>query len=730
VRSVLCNLPRDLSETYSRIIDRTYNSPGGDAKLEMMRKVFRWVSGAKRSLDLAELEEAVGLDPSDKSFPVDRIARHEGKRLISACGNLVIYDEEDGSVGFAHHTVLQYLVTRSPRQHPSLLATDLRPTVVDTYIGEVCLAYLSYSDFETQLDKLPEHAELQHETAEALLWWNVPFASTIRQAVAWTRPRERRSQWRPIPLPVYIKPSKTWTRKFVLLEYIIAYWAFHTATWTKDSPTWPTFRHIALERELLFEVRPWNESQHQAKVDEVLEALQKHSGTLFDRGRRDDNVRIMQIYAWAMGNGAASLFTLLRPDHLTPYLCLVLAAILPGKAGSKVTLTQAFASLINTLLRKPHHPRALQLGFWNGALIYWLATQLELDFRPVMDWYYKEYGRWAKPDVLSFGVFSQDAISIAVEQGDTPAFIRLTNYHINAYQDLLAMINFLKLNNQLHHKMVLHLLSIELTNKAFFSHLGRELISAFQSLLPAIYEALEIDRDSLRSVSAAIGPLLLIAVLTNDRTGHPILIFIALRKYVNVLLRVKGLFQDVVSDKDKTTERLRLLLQGHEHRLCESLLAHIDLARDVLPTGLASGVSCTCHLDVLSALFFYNNTLWLNNHELQELIMEILSSYEASRRCAQYEHSAPGNALTQEFISWSVTAPTAVWERVLRLNLIKHDVESLEEEAEENILYFSPRRGTRVLQLSQRISHNHPVDLGSNTETDSVLPSPGLLSPN
>jgi hypothetical protein len=221
VRSVLCNLPRDLSETYSRIIDRTYNSPGGDAKLEMMRKVFRWVSGAKRSLDLAELEEAVGLDPSDKSFPVDRIARHEGKRLISACGNLVIYDEEDGSVGFAHHTVLQYLVTRSPRQHPSLLATDFRPTVVDTYIGEVCLAYLSYSDFETQLDKLPEHAELQHETAEALLWWNVPFASTIRQAVAWTRPRERRSQWRPIPLPVYIKPSKTWTRKFVLLEYII-----------------------------------------------------------------------------------------------------------------------------------------------------------------------------------------------------------------------------------------------------------------------------------------------------------------------------------------------------------------------------------------------------------------------------------------------------------------------------------------------------------------------------
>jgi hypothetical protein len=480
------------------------------------------------------------------------------------------------------------------------------------------------------------------------------------------------------------------------------YWAFHTATWTKDSPTWPTFRHIALERELLFEVRPWNESQHQAKVDEVLEALQKHSGTLFDRGRRDDNVRIMQIYAWAMGNGAASLFTLLRPDHLTPYLCLVLAAILPGKAGSKVTLTQAFASLINTMLRKPHHPWPLQLGFWNGALIYWLATQLELDFRPVMDWYYKEYGRRAKPDVLSSGVFSQDAMSIAVEQGDTSTFIWLTNYHINAYQDLLAMINFLKLNNQLHHKMVLHLLSIELTNKAFFSHLGRELISAFQSLLPAIYEALEIDRDSLRSVSAVIGPLLLIVVLTNDRTGHPILIFIALRKYVNVLLRVKGLFQDVVSDKDKTTERLRLLLQGHEHRLCESLLAHIDLARDVLPTGLASGVSCTCHLDVLSALFFYNNTLWLNNHELQELIMEILSSYEASRRCAQYEHSAPGNALTQEFISWSVTAPTAVWERVLRLNLIKHDVESLEEEAEENILYFSPRRGTRVLQLSQR----------------------------
>jgi hypothetical protein len=393
VRSVLRDLPRDLSETYSRIIRRTYDSPGGDAKLEMMRKVFCWISGAKRPLGLAELEEAVGLDPSDKSFPVDRVARHEGKRLVSACGNMVMYDDEDGSVGFAHHTVLQYLIARWPSQHPSLLATDFRPNVVDTYIGEVCLAYLSYSDFETQLDKLPGRAELQHETAEELFWWNVPFASILRQAFARTCPRERRSQWRSISLPVYIKPSKTWTRKFVLLDYIIAHWAFHTATWTKDSPTWITFCHIALERELLFEVRPWNDLQHHARVEEVLETLQVASGTLFDRGWRNNNVRIMHIYAWAMANGAASLFTLLDPQQLTPYLCLAIAAMYPSKVKSNVAPSKAFASLFNTLLQKPHSSRPLQLGFWNGALIYWLATQLELDFWEVMDWYYKEYGR-------------------------------------------------------------------------------------------------------------------------------------------------------------------------------------------------------------------------------------------------------------------------------------------------------------------------------------------------
>lgn len=695
VRAVLCNLPRDLSETYSRIIYRIHHRPGGVAKLETMRKVFQWVSGAKRPLDLAELEEAVGIEPTDQSFPANRIARHAGKRLVADCGNLVIYDEEDDTVSFAHQTVLQYLTTELPDQHLSLLATDFRPHVVDNFIGQVCLAYLSFSDFETQLAKVPERFELQRETVEELLWWGVPFSPRIRKAVAWARPWSRHAEkhaahQRPLVVPVYVKPSKAWTRKFVLLDYVVAYWAFYTADLTMNSPSWGKFRHIALERELLFDIRPWNEPQHVVTVDHILNTLQGVSGMSVDGGWRHDHLQSMHMYSWAMAHGVSSLLTLLDPDCLTPYLHLALAGMYPGKGKGGMGPSEAFVSLFKLLLQRPHSQRPLQLGFWNGALIYWLSTQLELNFQEVIDWYHEEYERWVKPDDFSFDVFYQDAILIAAQKGDASAFERLVECRLQNCEDLLSTLACLAQGSQTSSWALLRLISLDYSDQHVSPETRLDLICALQKFLPMIRPKFEMDGQTLRHSSAIVKPLIIVATLIGDRSGHPMLVFVALEEYIDrVALDQIGLdWTKTAFGTAVACTRLRNLLSKNIDDIFKSVRAYVALARELMraksPNAYlyakghyaSSGQKspCNCHLDVLSGLFFCENDLYTNDDDQEMVCLETVSSYDTFFDCGRHVQLRAGKELTSWFLCWAITTSDDIWERVLALRMPKSDV--------------------------------------------------------
>ena len=66
--------------------------------------------------------------------------------MLHRCRGLVIRDH--GIVRFAHHTVQQYLLsedTRSPEFTRSIKEAEL-------FVGTMCLTYLSFSDFETQIE--------------------------------------------------------------------------------------------------------------------------------------------------------------------------------------------------------------------------------------------------------------------------------------------------------------------------------------------------------------------------------------------------------------------------------------------------------------------------------------------------------------------------------------------------------------------------------------------------
>ncbi|KAI9766767.1 MAG: hypothetical protein M1839_004771 [Geoglossum umbratile] len=118
---------------------------------ESARKIFRWVAAAKRPLSLEELREAIAIQPCQPSLNSEAL-ENDVNRLVPYCGNLIVFDEEDKVVQFAHHTVKQFLLAES--RTPSLDSFHFQLPHADHDVGEVCVTYLNFNDFKRQLAKI------------------------------------------------------------------------------------------------------------------------------------------------------------------------------------------------------------------------------------------------------------------------------------------------------------------------------------------------------------------------------------------------------------------------------------------------------------------------------------------------------------------------------------------------------------------------------------------------
>lgn len=92
-----------MAATYARILEKISKSRTDTI---LAKKIFKRIVCAKRPLLIGGLGEAVALCSEDKSYDPEKIPRLS--RLIPACGNLVVLDENDSTVRLAHHTVQQF----------------------------------------------------------------------------------------------------------------------------------------------------------------------------------------------------------------------------------------------------------------------------------------------------------------------------------------------------------------------------------------------------------------------------------------------------------------------------------------------------------------------------------------------------------------------------------------------------------------------------------------------
>lgn len=269
IRETLDNLPEGLGDTYKRILIKISKSP---SRAKMAKNIFRWATVAKRPLNVEELKEAVAFEPDDKMWIVDKIPHEDF--MFESCRGLIIKDHEDETVHFAHHTVRQYLTGGLATKVDPLF--EISVVNVDIVAGQTCVAYLSFSDFETQITSTTSTARLEQKgvlESGGPLW--IPSILGIRKPMfdipyrllrgdPALRPSDP-NYWkhlRPTPKSK-ISPSTNLKNKYRLLSYVIDHWEPHTRWYDlSDSTFRRRLESLALHKTLAFDFRPWGPNQH------------------------------------------------------------------------------------------------------------------------------------------------------------------------------------------------------------------------------------------------------------------------------------------------------------------------------------------------------------------------------------------------------------------------------------------------------------------------------------
>ncbi|KAJ7499617.1 ankyrin repeat-containing domain protein [Mycena latifolia] len=134
VREALRQLPTDLKRTYDEAMERVDGQ--GEEDRQIAQLTLTWVANAKRPLLVAELQEALAIEPETTALDADNILDID--IILSVCAGLVVVDETIHVVRLIHYTMQHYLDSIQTERFPH----------AHTEITSRCLTYLSFPEFE------------------------------------------------------------------------------------------------------------------------------------------------------------------------------------------------------------------------------------------------------------------------------------------------------------------------------------------------------------------------------------------------------------------------------------------------------------------------------------------------------------------------------------------------------------------------------------------------------
>ena len=137
------SLPPTLDATYARILRRV-NESNHDVQI-MVQRSLRWIAHAQWALDVAELCEAISVNPGDTLLDRDNIPAVE--EILRRCSSLVRKSADGYGLEFAHFTVEEYLQKLDQVADNEFSAYHIQPEPCQIELAETCLTYLNLDDF-------------------------------------------------------------------------------------------------------------------------------------------------------------------------------------------------------------------------------------------------------------------------------------------------------------------------------------------------------------------------------------------------------------------------------------------------------------------------------------------------------------------------------------------------------------------------------------------------------
>ncbi|KAH8728455.1 hypothetical protein GQ44DRAFT_675817, partial [Phaeosphaeriaceae sp. PMI808] len=220
IRDALADLPKDLSETFARIL-RKSRSPGQSYQT----KILQLVSAAYRPLTATELREALSVVPGDTIWNPSRLL-NDIYSALACCGCLLIVDEEERTVRFVHHSVKQFVLNGCNNSNNNVAFTVEK---AQRTIADIVVTYLNYGIFGTELSRTKVPPVMIQSAQSSMIHAAIGSSSTVRGFALKLLKSRKRPDFDISKVlagarkPFQLRPAD----EFRFYSYAISYWLHH-----------------------------------------------------------------------------------------------------------------------------------------------------------------------------------------------------------------------------------------------------------------------------------------------------------------------------------------------------------------------------------------------------------------------------------------------------------------------------------------------------------------------
>lgn len=140
IKTALKSLPPTLDKTYERILCAIL-----EEDRDLAIRVLRWLLFSRRPMTLVEVVEGISVEVGHESMDPDA-KLNEPEDILDICGGLIDLDEGNRTLGLAHFTVKEYLISTDIVQGPAV-GYHVQSTVAHAEVAKICLTYIMFDDF-------------------------------------------------------------------------------------------------------------------------------------------------------------------------------------------------------------------------------------------------------------------------------------------------------------------------------------------------------------------------------------------------------------------------------------------------------------------------------------------------------------------------------------------------------------------------------------------------------